>query len=157
MNQKAVFTDLDGTLIETLSGRKFPLHSEDWKFIDNTLAALKHYVNKGYKICIVTNQGSIEQGYLTEKVFLRKINTVCAGIEKLLSLPANTVTYAYCTEMESYHRKPNPGMAYDMALELELDLKDCIMFGDTDSDKEFAVNSGMSRFMHITEIMDIEW
>jgi len=153
----AVFTDLDGTLIETRSGRKFPLHSEDWKFIDSTLAALKYYADKGYKICIVTNQGGIEQGYLTEKVFLRKINTVCAGLEKLLSLPSNTVSYAYCTEMESYHRKPNPGMAYDLALELCLDLKSCVMFGDRDSDQMFATNAGMRKYLSITEILDREW
>jgi HAD superfamily hydrolase (TIGR01662 family) len=154
---KALFIDLDGTLITTNSGRKFPIHSNDWKLLPNTLEAIKYFYSKGYKIIIVSNQGGISEGYLAEKVFISKIEAVCAKIEKLIKLKENTIAYFYCKDMESYNRKPNPGMAYEAAMEYELNLSESVMFGDLESDKGFQVNSGIGEHYHITEINNIDW
>ena len=155
--KQAVFIDLDHTLITTRSGRIFPIHSEDWKFIPDTLKALDYFYKLGYKIIIVTNQGGIEEGYITEKVFLTKIETICKVLEKTLKFKANSISYFYCNSMVSYHRKPCPGMAYEAALEYDLNLKDSIMIGNMDSDVQFAENSGISGYYHVDELAGLNW
>ena len=154
---KALLCDLDGTIITTRSGREFPLHSEDWKFIDSTLECIRHFHKKEYVICIVSNQGGIELGYITKSAFERKINTICNKIEKLLKIEAGSLKYMYCPNMEDYNRKPLPGMAYELAIQHELDLRNSIMLGDMKSDKEFADNVGCIRYININEIENTNW
>jgi len=155
--QKALFCDLDGTLITTRSGREFPLHGEDWKFIDKTLECIKTFYSNDYIICIVTNQGGIQTGFVSTAAFELKINTICAKIEKLLKLPEGTINYNYCPNMVDYNRKPNPGMAFDLAIEHEIDLRNSIMVGDMESDKLFAYNAGINKYLNIHEVEIIEW
>jgi len=154
---KALFTDLDGTLIRTNSGRKFPIHSADWRFIPETLKALTYFYKQGYKIIIVTNQGGIGEGYMAEKVFIDKIDKICCTLEKRLEFKANSVSYFYCTGMDGYDRKPNPGMAFEAALEYELDIKESVMLGDYITDMQFARNAGMDDYYDILQIIQIDW
>lgn len=148
----ALFLDLDHTLITTKSGRTFPLHSEDWKFIPDTLQTLKYHYLEGFKIIIVTNQGGIEEGFLTEKSFILKIESICKSLERIMKLKKNSTSYYYCKKMVSYERKPNPGMAFEAALEYELDMVNSIMIGDMDSDKTFATNSGIGTYYDVNEL-----
>lgn len=154
---KAVFIDLDHTLITTKSGRVFPIHSEDWKFLPDSLRALDYFYKAGYKIIIVSNQGGIEEGYITEKLFIAKIEKVCSTLEKLLKFKKNYIIYYYCSTMTDYNRKPNPGMAFEAALDYELDLIQSIMIGDMDSDKGFAVNAGINTYYDINDLPAIIW
>lgn len=154
---KVLFTDLDGTLIRTKSGRSFPLHSADWQFIPETVKAIKYYNNLGYKIVIVTNQAGIENGFVNEQVFINKIEQICVALEKLLKIKKNSISYRYCKDSNSYNRKPNPGMAFDVLMEEELTLADSVMFGDFDSDKEFAKNAGITTYFDIEQIYSIIW
>jgi D-glycero-D-manno-heptose 1,7-bisphosphate phosphatase len=153
MKTKALFVDLDGTLIKTKSGREFPIDNMDWKFIKETVKAIKDYYKKGYKIIIATNQGGIELGYLTGKEFRSKMEYICNQLVNECELVTLDLAYVYAPVMEGYNRKPNPGMAYEAALEYELDLKQCIMIGDTDSDKFFAINASMKDYYGIEDIM----
>ena len=150
--QPVLFTDLDSTLIETKSGRTFPIHSDDWKFIPETLSAIKDYYDRGYKIIIVTNQGGIESGFITETVFIRKIETICKRLEILLKLQKNSVVYYYTSKMKGYNRKPNPGMAVTAMEDYELTMSKSVMLGDRDSDKGFATNSGITFYFSIEDI-----
>lgn len=153
----AIFVDLDGTLITTKTGRPFPLHSADWKFIPETIDALKYYAKKHYKIIIVSNQGGIEQGYLTDAVFITKLETICSTLEKVYGFKKNSIAYFYCNKMQSYYRKPNPGMAYEAALEYNISLKDSVMLGNFITDGEFARNAGMAAYLDIIDIQEINW
>ena len=141
---KALFLDLDGTVIITKSGRAFPLHSDDWKLIPEMLPFIKEKIKQNYIPIIVTNQAGIELGYLTEQTFINKIENICYRLEYYLKIPKNTINYWYCKEAESYNRKPNIGMAIQAAEEYELNFSECIMVGDMESDKEFARNCGMT-------------
>lgn len=155
--QKALFSDLDGTIITTQSGRKFPIHSQDWKFIPETLEALSYFYDKGFKIIIVSNQGGIEQGYMAEAVFTKKIEEICKVLEKRLKFKAGSVCYSYCKELISYNRKPNPGMAFDNALEFELDLRNSVMLGNYKTDEGFSTNAGLSQYIDIDIIRTNDW
>lgn len=65
-----IFADLDGTLIETISGSVFPKGIWDMKFRFNVLDAIKK-LNPKY-ILIVSNQGGIESGFVDAPSFRRK-------------------------------------------------------------------------------------
>jgi DNA 3'-phosphatase len=150
--QKVLFTDLDGTLIETKSGRTFPIHSDDWKFISETLTAIKDYYDRGYKIVIVTNQGGIESGFITEAIFINKIETICKRLESILKLQKNSVSYYYCPTMKGYNRKPNSGMVITAMEDYELTLRSSVMLGDMESDRDLSINSGITFYFSIEDI-----
>ena len=61
-NKKILFADLDGTLIETISGEVFPKGIWDMKFRFDVLDAIKK-LNPEY-ILIASNQGGIESGFV---------------------------------------------------------------------------------------------
>src|SRR5688500_5670400 len=134
---KALFLDLDGTLICVKSGSEFPKDLNDWMFIPKVVSKVAQYHNDGYIICIVTNQGGIELGHVTSVDMENKLRIISEELESEIGIGVNTI---YCPYMESYHRKPNPGMAYTLALELSIDLRESIMVGDAESDKLFAYN-----------------
>lgn len=61
MKTKILFCDLDGTLINTVSGETFPRGVWDMHFRFGVLNAIRNY-EPDY-ICIVSNQGGIENGF----------------------------------------------------------------------------------------------
>lgn len=148
--KKALFIDLDGTIIETKSKEEFPKDENDWVFKNGTLSKIKKYSDDGYIVCIVTNQGGIQMGYITEEAFQRKLNIISVEIEDYIHAGINSV---FCPDMDSYDRKPSPGMAYRFAVELKLDLKECLMVGDSDADRHFAANAGIGTFIHINDFI----
>lgn len=148
---KALFLDLDGTVITTKSGNTFPKDINDWKFNHNILRMIREYYNDNYNIIIVSNQGGIASGYITKEDFEKKLETITTKIERFIG---GTISHAYCPDMISYYRKPNPGMAYQMALYLELSLRDSVMVGDMNSDNEFAKNAYIGTYYDINSFLN---
>lgn len=149
---KALFLDLDGTIIITKTGSPFPVDEEDWRFLPKILDRIKYYSDEGFVICIVTNQGGIEMGYTTKECIESKLNKITQEIEQAIGASVNTV---YCPYMDGYHRKPYPGMAYTLAVELSLDLAASIMVGDANSDRDFAKNAGIGKFEFATDFTQV--
>jgi len=143
---KALFLDLDHTLIKPKSGNTFPKNVEDWEFVKGVIKQVKKYYDKGYIIIVVSNQGGIEQGYIKEWEFVSKIDRIK---EEILKHSIEIQSVYYCNSMESYYRKPNPGMGYEAALNYKLDLRNSIMVGDMDSDNKFAKNAYIGTYIDI--------
>lgn len=148
-----IFADLDGTLIDTISGETFPKGIWDMRIKFDVLDAIKK-LNPEY-IFIVSNQGSIESGFVDEYDFRAKSEYV----EKAISEYCNCKCYImYCaTNNESNPcRKPNTGM---LKILLEIYFRNnfdrikqkSLMIGDasgkesqfSDSDKKTAENFGI--------------
>jgi len=156
---QAVFIDLDNTLIRTASGKKFPDSYIDWEFMPNILDKLAKFINTGYYIVIVSNQGGIEKGFVDEQNFKEKLEFIIS--EMMAYLNTKHIYSYYCRDMKSYYRKPNPGMAYDAGLKYKIQLSKSIMVGDasdkqtsfSDSDKMFAYNAGIPIYYDIDEFL----
>lgn len=148
---KALFLDLDGTIIMTRSGNKFPVDSSDWMFIPKILDKIKFYVDQGFIVCIVTNQGGIELGHTTHEDIIKKLKDITEEMEQAIRIDVNTV---YCPSINGYHRKPAPGMAYTLAIKLEIDLNESVMIGNSKSDKTFAENAGIGVFFYVDEFIN---
>lgn len=146
---RALLMDLDGTIIQTKSGKTFPKNVDDWEFIPGVLARIREAHDFGFPIYIVTNQGGISKGYIRASDLETKLENIVYAIKDQCEISQdNEIAYRYCGTMGSYFHKPNPGMAYDLALEDGLMLHKSIMVGDasglpgnhSDSDLVFAEN-----------------
>lgn len=107
-HKRVLFADLDGTLIDTISGDTFPRGVWDMQFKWDIVNAIKDY---GFEILvIVTNQGGIEEGHVIERHFTRgKANYVRYSLMEYLGIPVE-YDYCKCNDKNNWFRKPNPGM-----------------------------------------------
>lgn len=157
--KKVLFIDLDGTLIHTASGNPFPEGVWDMKFDFEVLDKIKEY---GFKaICIITNQGGIEAGFVDGIHWVNKIEYICSCIEEYTGIRCD---FEFCptNDKNDPHRKPNKGMIDDYLNDpLTRDFgsyDDCCLVGDasglegqhSDDDKRCAENAGID-YMDVTE------
>lgn len=156
---KVLFIDLDGTLIETVSGSVFPKSIDDWKFKPGMLEAIQQW-DPDF-VHIVTNQGGIEKGYLKEEHFITKMLNIQVQFIMATNKP---ITFNYCKSNDPacYYRKPNPWMVeewFDNGRGGCL-RKDCLMVGDasgkpgdfSDSDKQCAARAEV-KYMDVEEFI----
>ena len=134
------FLDRDGVI--NISG--FVNSVDDFQFIDGSLEAIKLLTENGHPLFIVTNQGGIEAGYLTEsdlyyihEYMMEKIR-ICGG----------TIIRAYhCPHLKEACacRKPKPGMLLRAAEDFRnIDLNNAYLVGDYISDWQAAMAAGVT-------------
>lgn len=80
--KKIIFIDMDGTLIDTASGKTFPEGIWDMKLKMEVFKQLKKISPKA--VIIVTNQGGIEMGYLKIKEFRKKFEYVMESLQSFI-------------------------------------------------------------------------
>lgn len=146
--------DLDQTLISTESGKTFPIDSNDWKWMyDNVKDKLEDFINKGFEIVIITNQGGIKSSSEKMSVFKTKIE----NIEKDIALThanSNIKFKIYGAVHKDVHRKPYPTFFKYINIDKNVDRDNSFFCGDgagrpgdfTSGDIKFAYNS-MLKFM----------
>ena len=102
-----IFSDLDETLIETISGGVFPKGIWDMKLRFEVLTKIKEL--KPNFLFIVSNQGGIEKGFVNEHHFCAKLGFIVHSIEEYCNIP---IDYYYCSsnDVGDFDRKPNFGM-----------------------------------------------
>jgi bifunctional polynucleotide phosphatase/kinase len=150
-----LFIDLDSTLIDTKSGKTFPIDKNDWKLKPKVISYVKNLVDRHeYKVVLVTNQAGIAQGHQTLKDTIDKIKDVES------SLPWNFKDVFIGKSFACVYRKPR-----FKTLVKNLEKKGykispfSIMIGDaggrtsdhSDSDRKFAENLGIE-FIHVNDI-----
>ncbi len=104
---KVLFLDADGTLRKTRSGQDCPNTPDDQELLPGVAAKVQGYVEQGYLIAIVSNQGGIAHGYMT----LASGDANLAETVRLLAEAGATVHYYDFAEGYDESRKPKTGMA----------------------------------------------
>lgn len=89
-SQKIASYDLDGTLIETESGRKFAKSYKDWKLMFRVADKLRSLCKDGYKIVIISNQLGIAKGKPPVGDFKLKAEAIARKLNVPLLLLAAT-------------------------------------------------------------------
>ena len=147
---KILFSDLDGTLIDTISGKLFPEGIWDMHLKFSIFAKIKEL--KPSFLFIVSNQGGIEKGFVNEHHFCTKLGFIVHSIEEYCNI---AVDYYYCSSnnKDDENRKPNYGMLEDALTEYDINYSKSkmLMIGDasgkpgqfSDSDKKTAENFGI--------------
>jgi D-glycero-D-manno-heptose 1,7-bisphosphate phosphatase len=146
MAGKAVFLDRDNTVIQDPG---YLSDARGVKLLPGVELAMKSLVQAGYKLVIVTNQSGIARGLLTEEA-LEKIHAEMR--RQLAEHGAHYDALYYCPyhpegTVEQYARdsdlrKPQPGMLRKAARELDLDLSESWMVGDSARDIEAGQRAG---------------
>lgn len=131
MLNRAVFLDRDGTLIKHVHHLSDPNQVEILPGVSDRLNAIR---KAGWGVIVVTNQSIIGDGVATQEqmnqihVRMTDILRVSgAGIHRILVCPHSANAGCFC-------RKPRPGLLYSAAVLHQLDLRDCLLIGDSNSD-----------------------
>lgn len=148
-----IFADLDGTLIDTISGETFPKGVWDMKIKFDVLDKIKEINPKC--LLIVTNQGGIEKGFVNRRNFEFKMEYLRRSIKEYIGIE---VEYSYCEKNDPNYkyRKPNTGMLVSLGYKMinrgifpnGIESNKILMIGDasgkegqfSDSDKKCAEN-----------------
>lgn len=165
---RIAFLDRDGTISKEHS-------DEEWKYItdpillEGTIEGLKILKDKGFEFIILTNQGLISKGYITEEQYEDYTNKLInilkdndINVLKVYHCPHSSIDNCNC-------KKPKTGMI-DKALEdFDIDMNNSFYIGDSYSDYELATkfnlqfygikgrnNNDIFRYNNILEIANKE-
>lgn len=134
MLRPAVFLDRDGTLNVD---RTYLTKPEHMQLLPGVADALKALQSAGFACVVVTNQSAVGRGKMTEADLQRvhdEMNRQLAEVDVILD-GIYACTIAPVTEdklaVEHPDRKPGPGLLLRAAAELQLDLRNSWMIGDT--------------------------
>ena len=148
--QKAIFLDRDGTINKYVG---FLRNINDFVLIDGVAEAIKEINTSGYLAVIVTNQPVIARGEVTYE----ELNEIHNKMETLLGKQgAYLDAIYYCPhhpdsgfdgevkelKFDCDCRKPKPGLLLKAAEELNIDLSQSWMIGDSKNDIMAGKNAG---------------
>lgn len=142
----AVFLDRDGVLNDQTA---FVNKPEDFNLLPGAAAAVARLNRAGIPVVVVTNQGGIALGYLTED----DLAAIHERMAKLLAAEgAHTDKIYYCPHFASGtiaryakdcgDRKPGTGMLEKARDDLGLDLRQSVLVGDATTDILAGIRAG---------------
>lgn len=133
----AVFLDRDGTIIEHVH---FLADSGEVRLLPGAAEAIRRLRQAGMACVVVSNQSGVGRGIIT----LKQLAAIHDEMNRQLAAERTQVDAIYfCPEaprgddplaIESIDRKPGPGMLYQAAKALQLDLDASWMVGDMITD-----------------------
>ncbi|KAK7484043.1 hypothetical protein BaRGS_00024655 [Batillaria attramentaria] len=141
--------DIDFTVIQTASGRKFAVGSNDWEWWDDSVAGKLRALDKdGFRVVFFTNQAGIEK----DKVKPDTVKDKIEAIIKELGIPV----LVFISTGNSHYRKPSPEM-WNFFIKncnqgVEVDKSECVYVGDAagrakgwanDKPKDFSCSDRM--------------
>jgi D-glycero-D-manno-heptose 1,7-bisphosphate phosphatase len=152
--KKAIFIDRDGTLVQEVGYLKM---LEDLSFTFRATDALRIFRELGYLNIVITNQSAIARGILSPKE-LKKIHKRMlelaseddAEVDDIFFCPHYSEGRITPYNVECECRKPKPGMVLAARDKHDLDLSQCYLVGDKDSDLEMGRNSEVEGVLVLT-------
>ncbi|MCX6333134.1 MAG: HAD family hydrolase [Bacteroidia bacterium] len=139
---KALFIDRDGVIN---IDKVHVFRRKDFEFTEGIFKLCRKYTEAGFLIIVITNQAGIAKGLYSEEDFRKLTRWMNIQFEK------NGIKIS-----EVYHcphhpgitgpcecRKPNPGMILQAVKDFDLDLCQCILVGDKESDLEAGRRAGI--------------
>jgi len=102
LSKRVAAFDMDSTIINTKSGKTFPVSKDDWVLWspEHVPQKLKQLSDEGYKVVLITNQGGIEKG----KTSLADIQSKIDAVQKAVAVP----WLAVILTKNDLYRKPIP-------------------------------------------------
>ena len=161
-----IFSDLDGTLINTISGETFPKGIWDMQIRFEVLDKIKEIKPK--YLLIVSNQGGIESGFVDAKKFETKLFYIIEAIGNYCDCECYAMYCDTNNESDPY-RKPNTKMLKTLledyvGYDFECFKHEILMIGDasgkegqfSDGDNKTAENFGID-YMDVDDFVNTNW
>lgn len=145
--EPAIFLDRDGVIIENRSS--YVRSWADVAIFGQALTSLAQINSCPYKIIIVTNQSVIGRGLIRLETAWKINNQLVKIIEQTGGRIDGVFMCPHAPEDQCECRKPKPGLLFQAAEVLSLDLSRSIMIGDTLSD----IQAGQAAGVHRTAIL----
>ncbi|MHC4988913.1 MAG: D-glycero-alpha-D-manno-heptose-1,7-bisphosphate 7-phosphatase [Planctomycetota bacterium] len=146
MAQKAIFLDRDDTLVNDPGYIQRP---EQVLLLPGAAEALIQLKKMGYLLIIVTNQSGVARGLVTEaqlEDIHRQLKSLLAAegaqIDAIYYCPYHPEGTVKDFSMESNLRKPNAGMFFQAEGDLDIDLEQSWMIGDSYRDMQAGKAAG---------------
>lgn len=115
--QICVFLDRDGVINSIANG--YANTPEEFEFIYKSPQAIKMLNDNDIKVVVVTNQGGIESGHLTESD-LMKVHKFMEEQLKKFGAKVDRIYHSSTNDPTNPMRKPNPGMLLKAMKDLKL-------------------------------------
>ena len=142
---KAIFLDRDGVINQ--ERKDYVKNLEEFKIFDNIADAISLLKKENFLVVVITNQSAINRKLLSienlEKIheflkkYLKKNNTSLDGIYYCPHTPDEGCS---C-------RKPKPGLLLKAASDLNIDLNNSWMIGDSKTDIDAAKTAGCNSIL----------
>ncbi len=147
----AVLLDRDGVISQQTA---FVNEPDDLNLIDGAAAAIARLNRARWPVAIITNQGGIGMGYLTEEMLHRIHERLQLLLEEA---GAHVDAIYYCphiagAKLETYQidcpcRKPGTGMLEEARDKLAIDLTKSVVVGDATTDILAGIRAGCSTIL----------
>lgn len=153
--QRALFLDRDGVInIDHGYVGKY----DDFDFMEGIFDAVLFFQSKGFLPVVVTNQSGIARGYYTEtdfEVLMERVQNDFS-IHGIHSLPIYFCPHHLDGKIPQYTtkctcRKPAPGMLLAAAQDLDLDLANSVLVGDSWRDIQAADAAGLKQSFFLSD------
>ena len=148
MGEKALFLDRDG-VINVDHG--YVSKIEDFEFIEGIFELLYLFIERGYRLFIVTNQSGIGRGYYSDEDFALLTEWM---LNEFKNREIEILSVEHCNhapEKECGCRKPATGMVENILKTHQIDLENSWLIGDKQSDIDLAHNSNIKHTIAIGE------
>jgi len=151
MSNKAIFLDRDNTIIEDPG---YINDADQVKLLEGVTEPLSELKAMGYKLVVVSNQSAVARGIVTEEA----LGQIHKRLEQLLAEKGVSLDRIYyCPyyidgvipkyRKDSDWRKPNPGMLLAAGKDMDINLSESWMVGDSPSDIEAGARAGCRTIM----------
>ena len=143
MQNKAIFLDRDGVLINN-SADYYIWKKEQMHFVDGVFDHLKLFVQKGFQLFIVSNQGGISKGFYTKNDILKLHGELDLIFRKKEIEIKEIVFCPHHPEIKRcLCRKSQPLMIEKLIAKYQLSKEDSYLIGDSETDMEAARRAGI--------------
>ncbi len=147
MKSRAVFLDRDGTIAPDMIYCRRP---EDFNLFPDAGEAVKLLNDNGFKVIVITNQSGIARGYFTEQTLDRihqkmadELNRHGAKLDVIYYCPHHPDDGCEC-------RKPKTALFHRAAREMDIELGQSFVVGDSSIDIEAGKKLGCKTILVTT-------
>lgn len=142
---KAIFLDRDGVINQ--ERKDYVKNLEEFKIFENVADAISLLKKENFLIVIITNQSAINRKLLSKK----NLENIHGFLKKYLEKNNTSIdAIYYCPHTPEENcscRKPKPGLLLKASLDLDIDLKNSWMIGDSKTDIEAAKAAGCNSIL----------
>ena len=143
---RLLLLDRDGTLNES-SGPGPPNHPQEVTLLPGVAARLHEFASMGWRLIIVTNQGGVAFGYLSEEqahaTHQALLDALPVDMEATYLCPHHPKGTIPRYAKPCPNRKPAPGAILDALDRYGAKPQDCLFVGDQDTDLQAAKAAGV--------------
>jgi len=144
VKRKAIFLDRDGVInVE----KNYIYKQKDFNFIEGVFDAVQYFKKLGYLVIVITNQSGIGRNYYSVEDFHKLNNWMLNEFDR--NQAALDCVYFCCHRPDENCscRKPKPGMILNAISDFNIDIKQCWLIGDKESDIGTGRRAGMKNLI----------